>query len=365
MNNRAALAQLTACLRGEIPAAADWAAILMLANRALITAQLYAAIVRANATQHLPDDAHSFLREVFDRNRERNRRLSAQLSDGLRALNDAGIEPVLLKGAAVWASCGRGLEFNRILADIDLLVRPIEVEPALAALINAGFECVKKYPGNKEHVVAELGRPTDVGFLDLHQRLPGPRAIAEIPDLHAHCSGTIWEEGRAKIPDPAIQIFCLSLHDHFHDQDYWRGGFDLRHLLDIAALCKAPGGVDWLQLEKWCRTSLVRNGLEAQLIAAERLVDAAVPARFVRRQWTQIHHRRHMWQFAYPALAVPLGFLGLAAEGPNFFAHHLVKLAVQRGLIDAKADASGPRLVRLRRRVRRIRKMVSRPPGKL
>ena len=49
----------------------------------------------------LPAEVQAFTGEVLARNRERNRRLFRQLGDALLPLNAAGIEPVLLKGAAV------------------------------------------------------------------------------------------------------------------------------------------------------------------------------------------------------------------------------------------------------------------------
>jgi len=85
MDRFGSLAQLTSCLRGDVPVAPDWPAILVLANRALVTAELYGAIAQAGATQLLPENVRTFLSEVFKRNQERNRRLSAQLSDALIA----------------------------------------------------------------------------------------------------------------------------------------------------------------------------------------------------------------------------------------------------------------------------------------
>ena len=48
------------------------------------------------------------------------------LCDALRALNAVGVVPVLLKGIALSAS-RPGLELDRILTDIDLLIRPADV----------------------------------------------------------------------------------------------------------------------------------------------------------------------------------------------------------------------------------------------
>jgi hypothetical protein len=59
--------------------------------------------------------------------------------DALRALVDAGIEPMVLKGAALVASglCQLGL---RPIGDVDALVRPGERDRAIDALIAAGWE---------------------------------------------------------------------------------------------------------------------------------------------------------------------------------------------------------------------------------
>jgi len=298
MSNRTALAQLITCLRGDLPIAPNWVAILTLANRALVTPQVCSAMIRSDVIGQLPEDVREFLLTLWTRNRERNKRLSAQLGEALRALNSAGIEPVLLKGVGVWGSFGFVAQFDRILSDIDLLVKPTEAESAVDALERAGSPCLAKYP-KEMHVVAEFGRPTDVGAIDLHWRPSGPLGVAEVPDLASQCTRVSWQGGSAQLPAPALQIFFLILHDQFHDGGYWRGGIDLRHLLDIRDLSK-DHSVDWLQLMELCRTPLVCNALETQLIAAERLVQACVPRHLTQRLWTRAHHWRHLWQFAHP-----------------------------------------------------------------
>lgn len=294
------LDQLAAALRGDPPPDADWTALVNLANQSLVTPALDPALA--------PPDIAPFLTEVRTRNRERNRRLQAQLADALAALNAAGVTPTLLKGAALG-------ETDRLLSDLDLLVEPPEVERAVEALQAAGFGLASRYPGPDVHVVAELGRPEDVGYLDLHQRPPGPPAIAGTQGrrILAELPG-----GRAWRPDAATQILHLVLHDQFHDGDYWRGGFDVRHLLDLARLAPRLEPADWAWLREACGTPLVRAALDAQLFAASRLVNAAVPpssphARRTYRRW----RRQHAW----PALRVPLAALTVALEARMLLAH--------------------------------------------
>jgi len=368
MNRRRSLAQLITCLRGELPVTPDWRAILTMANRALVTAQLYEALARTGAVQSLPDNVHGFLREVSERNRERNRRLARQLGEALQALNNANIEPILLKGAAVWASSGCGLDFNRIFSDLDLLVNPMEVERALDALVESGFP-VLRYSGKGSHAVATLGRPTDVGVIDLHQRPPGPLGIAQIQDVDFLCTRISWFGGRARVPVPAIQILVLVLHDQFHDGDYWRGGFDLRHLIDIAELSRAPQPVDWLMLDALCKTSLVRNALGTQLLAVEQFLGAAMPPVFTGGRWVRFQHQRHMWQFAYPGFSASLAVVGIVSEWRNLRAHRTLNEIHWREALGLKTEAAGPMLGRaasnVLTRVRRLRRFFSPRVGKL
>ena len=332
--------------------------MLDLANRSLATAQLSAAVMASSAATALPEDVREFLLEVQSRNRERNRRLVVGLCDALRALNEVGIEPVLLKGMALWAS-RPDVAFDRILADVDLLVRPMDVELAIEVLKDAGFVLTARYPGNDVHVVAELARPDDVGLIDLHQRPPGPPGIAEIDDMERHCVPVIVDGLKAMRPVSAVQIFFLVLHDQLHDGDYWRGGFDLRHLMDIAELSAAREPVDWPLLERLCATMLVRNALEAELIAAERFAGASIPERFLARRWTRLQHWRHELQFRYPGIAIPLAVIGAVSESPSLLVHRAENRTGRRRVLgmDGQRTASDW--------VRRLKSIFSPPPGKI
>ncbi len=89
-------------------------------------------------------------------------------------------------------------------------------------------------------------------------------------------------------------MFLTILHDQFHDGDYWRGGFDLRHLNDIAKLSRR---VDWSEFEALCASGLTRNAAGEQLLAAARLMRARVPRRLVDRRMVRLQHDRRMAQF--------------------------------------------------------------------
>lgn len=354
MGKRAALRDLSLALRGAPDPAADWMGVLAMANQALATPQIHAAALAADTLDDLPDEVRTFTADVFARNRARNARLFEQLHDAVAALNGAGIEPVLLKGCALWAALGRPDHFDRLTGDLDLLVRPAEAPRAAAALRMAGFDQVSAYAGPAVHVVAEFGRPQDVGFVDLHQRPPGPPALAEIEDLEARCQSCEWRGLRAKVPDPAAQVFFLVLHDQFHEAGYWRGGLALRHLTDIALLSHGPAGVDWADVDRLAATRLARRALRAELAAAVRIAGANVPPAAWADPWTRLQAARHTAQFLWPATRLPLAGLAMLAELPALIAHRRADAA-------GRARMFGRQPISLAERLQRLTELV-RPP---
>lgn len=356
MARAATLEQLAACLRGRPPIDCDWIALLDLANRGFVTPQLAAAL-EARA-ESLPEDLWGFLADVRLRNRERDRRLRQQLADVLAALNSAGIEPTLLKGAALWATFPDQFA-DRMMSDLDVLVRPQEIGAALDALSGAGFGLLRRYDGPSAHVIAEFARPQDPGLIDLHQRPPGPPGLADAPDLNARRSSVTIAGGAAWVPDAAAQILYLILHDQFHDGDYWRGGFDLRHAADIARLAPGLTAGDWAWLQAACQTRLVRAAMNAQLLAAQDMFGGD----FVVRPGTRATRTVARWrlQSRRPALRRVLAALALAAEWRDVADHEVIERRERERVL----GPSGTKRMALRWRVHHFLRVLAPRAGKI
>ena len=258
MHRARALAQLSICLRGQIPAQADWPDILHLANESLITSELFRLLMKDDDVRlALPEEVRVFLAEVHKRNHARNASLFDTLKEAIAALNAVDIEPVLLKGCGVWAadiSAGGGPSGDRMLSDLDLLVRRSDGRKAVEALVRAGFPVLADHEAEDYHEVAVLGRTQDAGGIDLHHRAPAPLGIPVIDNLHAHCRAIEFAGLKARLPRPELQILILSLHDQIHGGNFWMGGFSLRHLIDIAKLTKGAEPIDWSFLIGACPT---------------------------------------------------------------------------------------------------------------
>lgn len=315
MNRSRALRDLSAAMRGAPIRQPDWMQLLEAANLALVTPAVGRALADAGA--EIPDDVAGFFSLIEERNAMRNTRLRDMALDAAAALNRVGVEPVLLKGLAIWATCDPFAQtYPRMMSDADLLVSRSDIETSLAALLAAGFKIHQRYPDDGRHVVAELWRDGDVGMLDLHSRLPGPYRFAQAFDPLADTFRIPWP-GSVRVPTPAMQVYLTCLHDIHNDGGFWSGGFDIRHLHDIAELARAAQGVDWRALDRLLPAGLLRNAVHSQLVAANRIAGAQIPGSIGQRVVPRLHYRRHRAQFTRPALRLPLTCLGLAMEALN------------------------------------------------
>ena len=144
----AALHALTSTLRGVSSNAADWTAIIELANRTWLSPALYCSLVSSERLGELPADVRKYLSFIHARNRERNLRLHHQLLEAISALNGVGILPVLLKGAAGLFTSPDAKIGSRLMSDIDMGVEPYEFEAARSCFLKLGYDDVDWRPRN-------------------------------------------------------------------------------------------------------------------------------------------------------------------------------------------------------------------------
>lgn len=300
-----ALIDLCQCLRGVLPARPDWLSLLGLANKTLITPALIDFVDRFD--QLLPEDVCAYVREIYQRNENRNDRAAGQLAEAVAALNQRGITPVLLKGAATLATASRRQRATKLMADLDILIEPEQARIGLEVLGSIGYVVHARAPDNSEKWFADLKRPQDVGMIDLHANLPGP-AYFYRPSGHPlqHCKLTSVSRGSAYVPTATYQVLMLTIHDQFQDYDYWLGAIDLRHLVELRDLINSTGGIDWELLNSFAPSKLAKNALETQLVGAAELLGADVPASMRRRIIPRLQFKRRLAQARFPMMRWPL-----------------------------------------------------------
>jgi len=268
------------------PTPGQWQAALPALQEQRLIPFVYAQLRRTPAWRELPGFVQQALSSDFQRFSVRAYLLDAELAAVAAALAGAGVDVLLLKGAAlgrtVYASTA-----ERPAGDLDLLIRSEQVERARQALHDLGYRAAGLYwlPRWQRRYRAELPmlRQAEDGsriLVELHW------ALVEAPFYIDHISlDDVWCNARpaaqvagACVPDPAtLLIHCcahLALH---HSQDmrlFW--------LLDVDRLARWPA-LDWeatlAQAERW-RLDLAVSRIVQQ---AAMLFGTPLPAAVV--QW--------------------------------------------------------------------------------
>jgi hypothetical protein len=203
-----------------------------LALRRLITAHgLAPFLVRdpaaAAVVATLPDDIQTWLAVQDERNRLRIERLLQELGGALRALAASGLPVMPLKGAILATRAGFD-PFRRPMADLDLLVRPADRDPARATLASLGYERrplrtrrpthdTFELPGNEDVVSADGEHPDNPRRIELHTEVRRHLwGWIEEDDLTAHLwagatEATVLGEP-AILPAPAAFAAHVAIH---------------------------------------------------------------------------------------------------------------------------------------------------------
>lgn len=187
-----------------------------------------------------------------------------------RALALAGIEFVLLKGAA-YAAAGMACAEGRQIGDLDILVLASDIRRAENELLNAGWEWVKSDPYDDHyyrahmHELPPLIHKARDRMIDVHHTIL-PRTHRVTPDALALVSDAVKTAGGHAVLQPTdMAVHCAA---HMLADGDLQGG--LRNLWDFHAMTRDFAAVDpgfWGQLDG--RAGL--HGLQDAVHRAARL----------------------------------------------------------------------------------------------
>jgi hypothetical protein len=249
---------LAALLNGVNPGQGQWDTVVHEANRHLIAPALYACIRDRGLLGFIPAEVENYLRFLHGLNEERNRRLKQQAIETLSALNEAGIEPLLIKGSALLMIIPEHRLGTRMISDLDIVVDKGAVERSVARLLGIGYQTLPDNPGL--HAYGKFYRPSDVGSVDLHLRPPGPAYLfAEDRSLRGMSLEVLGV--RINIPTPPEWVTHLIVHDMIQDRGLRTGDVSLRRLLDCREILSLGYDIDW---------DMVRDRLPAGRLALAR-----------------------------------------------------------------------------------------------
>lgn len=261
-----------------LPSEDTWEPLIEAASSQLVTPALSFAL-RGRAD--LPRRVADYLEGVLFLNRERNESILNGLASTLKALDAAGIRPVLLKGGAAIASGLYPDHAMRIIGDIDLLITPFQAEHAARLLASRGFLSFQSSEINysTHHHLAPQHDPRAGLVIELHIRplLNQWRQFIDIQAMIAQAYPVPFRGGSVLIPSPTHSVVHNIVHSQLSDKNYVRHRLDARQMLELVALIYRYGEeIDWPGLRRTFEANGHLATLQDTLETAEVLFD--VPA---------------------------------------------------------------------------------------
>lgn len=207
--------------------------------RLVLAHRLAATLGHLFAPGGAPNDVVAVVEDHARALRLRGAWLELELGRCLRALEAAGIRPLLLKGI----SLGKAVypsSVQRFALDLDFLVRPDEVDPACRSLESLGYRAdtgdrAAYYAAHHVHRI--LTGANQLG-VEMHWGLSRRVAVHHLdPDWFRSGAVEIDLEGvKALVPSPDAQLL------HAAAQAVDEGFSDLRRIVDAALLFRSGAG---------------------------------------------------------------------------------------------------------------------------
>ena len=238
----------------------------------------------------------------------------------MEALHRAGIEMMLLKGAARLAQ-EPSLAAERYVSDIDVLVRVEDWDRALEVARSEGWSALLPHDAPADRTAAKLFAFTHsldfeseggkgAGRLDLHHHA---RHMCRYPGdddaLWAHCTRAQFLGVPVLLPSPTDQVLVSLAHALRHSKATPAGDW----ALDLAGILSG-GKMDWKRLRQAAIASNTQAFVASALLFARRDLKLDVPQTVTKglvAAVTDTHlgelaylSRAHYWSLRFPYLAL-------------------------------------------------------------
>lgn len=253
---------------------ADWTTVLKIAQQERVTSWLHRAL---KDSPLVPSQVRGQLHQHYRETGARIAQMRTALAEAVRVLDRHGVPVVLLKGAALQYQLWEGIGL-RPWSDLDLLVRPSDVDAAVTALATVGYRIARTEtrPGTTIAHESELLLEGPGGMLiDLHWSLfdsPAHQFSSADSDLVSQRHAVDVGGVPAAILSPEAQLLHLCGHLTLH-----HGGSGLLWLNDIAQLVsRYRNTLDWSAVVAGSQACRLVLPVQRMLAAIEELA-ADVP----------------------------------------------------------------------------------------
>lgn len=230
----------------------DWEQIVWVSTSHLVFPALHLNLKKAGLLPDLPTDLVEYMEEFTGRNRDRNLMMIDQVREITVLLNEKGIEPVYLKGAGHLLDGLYGDIAERMMGDIDLLVRDEDMIKAAETLISAGYRTLAPVDPHYIHSAKHYPRlflDDRIAGVELHRR------FVRYPDRGALDIESVYQDreklnlsGSAYVLSHKHQIIQNIYHVQIDHDGGYHGDLSLRQCYDLFCMAQRVSPVDAVSL---------------------------------------------------------------------------------------------------------------------
>ncbi len=153
-----------------------WDGIVELGSRHLVLPAVYGNLKRKNILKLIPDDLEKFLKDIYKKNGERNKKILFQIE----FLNDLflkhNVDHIFLKGSALLLSNKFDVINERMIGDIDILIRKESILKARDLIVKNGYKFFNTEIGfskgliQKKHLTRMI-HENQIAAVELHKEV--------------------------------------------------------------------------------------------------------------------------------------------------------------------------------------------------
>jgi len=223
----------------------NWDKIIKVSSGHMVIPALYLNLKRANLLIYLPKDLILYFDEITQLNRERNLALLAQTNEINTLLNKHNITPIFLKGTAHLLENLYQDIAERMIGDIDFLVKDSQIETAAKLLINKGYfplnNNVKANKNSSKHY-NRLANSNALAAVEIHWRIVNPPYKNKLDfDIIFNTKVLL---NNLYVPSYKVQAIHNILNSQINDSGFLYGKIMLRQLYDGFLLSFKPKVLD-------------------------------------------------------------------------------------------------------------------------
>ena len=226
---------------GEI----QWEDLVWISSLSMVTPALYSAFHRQGFLPLLPGDLVEHLEYIYKLNAERNYRLTTQALEINKILAGKGIETVFLKGTGHLLQGLYHDHADRVIGDIDLLVREEDLDRAAGLLNTVGYvisdsEPVESY--TEHHHYPGMYRVGEPAMLEMHREPLYPKFAAYLTAGEVFRDKFRCSQTGVFVPSVRHQLVINYVHSQLTDGGMYYGQPSMKYLYDYYMLSRLVPG---------------------------------------------------------------------------------------------------------------------------